>query len=105
MSWFPRPAAPATVFRDLRAFIGTRQRHQFVFAAIAVSMPVILVAAFLHDTKREPPEPIITYITQFAPDRTDAEIIAQRDADKKKLDDAREKRRMEWVRVKDRLGM
>ena len=47
MAVFPRPSTPAAAWRDLRAFLATRQRHQLVFAALALAIPALIVLAIV----------------------------------------------------------
>jgi hypothetical protein len=84
--FFPRPSRPGVVLADLRAFLATRQRHQWLFAALSLAIPFYFVTLMLFNSKEKaykPPE--VTFVTSYAKNRTDAEIRAQQKIDTEKL--------------------
>lgn len=100
----PRPSSPAAAWRDLKAFLGQQERHKFVFAAIAIFMPVLIVTGFYIDSNIKPEAQII-YVQSWPASRTDEEIKAQQKIDQAKRDkDAAEKRR-QYQELEKRLGM
>ena len=114
MAMLPRPVRPTRAFADLRDFIGQPRRHQVVFAVLAVTMTLVIIAAvyrqFTHEREWKPPP--ITYVTQFPASRTRLEIAAQQARDlpaerARRLETERliAERRAQFQRVADRLGI
>ncbi len=114
MAMFPRPVSPLRAIGDLRAFLRTRPRYELISAIAALAVATVLMIVVWRDftvTKAyDPPE--ITYVTQWPASRTAAEARAQqaidgpREAAKKRADDAAAlKRRQEFQRLADRLGI
>ncbi len=82
MSWFPRPAAPKALWADMRAFAAQRSRYQWGGLAIAIVMPLLIVAGFWHDsTHGIQPGPQVIYVQSWPANRTDAEIVADQQQD------------------------
>ncbi len=100
----PRPARPTALWQDLRAFLATRQRHQWLIGAVSIAIPALFVAGFYQDSKIMPPDsnPVV-YVQSWPADRSDAEIIAQQKIDQAKKDAALEARRQQWKRLDDKL--
>ena len=112
MAAFPRPSTPAAAWRDLRAFMATRQKHQLLFAALAIAIPTLIVIGFLIGPTIARPTRAFVYAQSWPADRSDAQIIAQQKIDavaerraKAELATAQAARRAEFQRLKDRLGM
>ena len=91
-------------WRDLRTFLGTRQRHQYVFAALSVGICVLLVAGFYHDSKFPVPERIV-YVQNWPANRTDAEIIAQQKVERIKKQKALAERQAAYRRLAKMTGI
>jgi hypothetical protein len=102
---FPRPSRPGVLLADLKAFFSGGERHKFVAGGVAILMPVIIMAGFYVDSKKEPPKPQLIYVQEFAADRTDDDIRKQNIADQKDLDARREAKRKEWQRLADKMGI
>ncbi len=79
----PRPSSPAAAWRDLKAFLQTRQRHQWVFAALSLLIPGFLALQFYlvggKPKAYRPPE--VVFVKQWPKSRTDAEIKKQQAID------------------------
>jgi hypothetical protein len=105
MALFPRPSSPLRAWRDLRAFFATRQRHQLLFAGISIAIPLLFVAAFVHDSHFDPPPPEMYFIPSWPLTRTDAEIKTQQKIDQAAKDKALAERRAEFQRLADQLGI
>ena len=105
MALFPRPSSPAAAWRDLRAFLATRERHQLGFAALAVAMPVLITLGFLKDSHVEPPPPEMMFIPSWPATRSDAEIIAQQKIDQAAKEKAQAERRAQYQRLQKQLGI
>ena len=89
---------PAGAFADLKHFFGQRRPHQWGFAALSVTVTLVTLWAFWHDSRFEKEyHRDIVYVQQWRLDRTDAEIIAQQkiDGPKEAARKAEEARRLE----------
>ena len=76
---------PLVGLRDLRLFLHSRQKHELVFAFLAVVTTMVLILGFMVDSRdlEAPYERDIQYVQSWPLDRTDAEIIAAQKADAK----------------------
>jgi hypothetical protein len=103
----PRPAKPATLVADIRAFLRSEQRHKPLIALLAIIMPVLIVYLFVLDARTNilPTGPQITYLSDWRNDRTDAEIVAQQKIDQKAKDKADAERRAAYQRVAKQFGI
>lgn len=73
---------PGGAWADLRYFFGRRQPHQWGFGALAVTIVMVTLWAFWHDSDFKPAyHRDIVYVQQWRADRTDADIIAQQKID------------------------
>ena len=105
MAFLPRPTSPVRAWRDLRSFFATRQRHQFVFAAISIALPCLLIAGFVHDSRPPVEKPEMYFIPSWPASRTDAEIIAQQKIDQAAREKAQAERRAQFQRLAKQVGM
>ena len=67
-----------------------RKPNPYRWPALGISMLITFTLLFLFTQERVvlPPErPVVTYITSFAPDRTEAEIVAANIANQRKQDE------------------
>jgi len=81
----PPVSRPSAAFADLRAFLASREKHQWVFALLSVLITGYFIAVFLIQSKTKeyrPPE--IVWVQDYAPNRTDAQIKAQQQIDQQK---------------------
>lgn len=81
----PPVSRPSAAFSDLRAFLASREKHQWVFALLSVLITGYFVTIFLVQSREKdykPPE--IIWIKDYAANRTDAEIKAQQKVDQAK---------------------
>lgn len=96
---------PRSGASDLLAVIRQPQRHRWLILTASAFITGSLIWMVTHETIYAPPErPSVTYITTFAPDRSDAEIAAAnaeharvQDA-LRQLSDEREERRRQMYR-------
>ena len=90
---------PLTGLRDLRSFLGTRQKHEVVFAFLSIVVTVTILVGFYLDAGdlQKPWRREIQYVQSWPLDRTDAEIVAAQKADAKNraVREAAEKKRKE----------
>lgn len=79
----PPLSSPVTVWRDLRAFFKARRRHEWIFALLAVIIPLIFVAEFYIDSQATVAykPPTVVFVKQWNKGRTKAEIKAQQAID------------------------
>jgi len=102
MAFLPKPAPVGEAWSDMVAFVTERRPHQYVFAALAVAIPVLTFYAFVNQFsyEKEYTLPPVTYVKQWSAERTRAEMMAQQKKDlpaelarKKALADAIAKRK------------
>ena len=76
---------PLVGLRDLRLFLASREKHELVFAFLAVIVTVTIIAGFYLDSGdlTRPYRREIQYVESWPLNRTDAEIIAAQKADAK----------------------
>lgn len=76
---------PLLGLRDLRLFLHSRQKHELVFAFLAIFTTVAVIAGFVVDSRdlKKPYERDIQYVQSWPLNRTDAEIVAAQKADQK----------------------
>ena len=111
MNFFSR-MSPWRAYKDLRAFLATRERYELGFLALAMGITGFLVYAFAHDSYVEPVyKRDIVYVQQWSADRTDAQIRAQQAIDAPikakqmvEAQAAREKKQAEFKKVDDQLS-
>lgn len=94
---------PLTGLKDLRLFLHSRQKHEIVFAVLAVVATVTVIAGFMIDSRslEKPYERDIQYVQSWPSNRPDAEIIAAQKADMKTraAKEAEEKKRQDENRA------
>jgi hypothetical protein len=80
---FFRFISPLRGFRDLRAYLMTRQRYELWFLFASLVITVLVATVFIIDSNVEAPyrPPEIVYVQQWPANRTDAQIIAQQKID------------------------
>lgn len=114
MAFIPTPVRPTRAFADLRDFFSQPTRHKMVFAALAITMTLGLVAAVWKqfESKRQWQPPQIVYVKQWPASRTRQEVRAQqaRDlprelAEKRAEEKALAERRAQFQRVADAMGI
>lgn len=67
---------------DLKAFFGTRKKHQWLFAAISVAIPGYFATIFaMHEVEKDYVPPDIVYVENWLAGRTIEEIKAQQKID------------------------
>jgi hypothetical protein len=92
----------AAAFRDLAVFFRARERHEYVFAALAIAITGFIVFAFNHDSKFER-EPQIVYVESWPASRSDAEIKRDIDADAAVRAKAKAERQAEFKKIDDSM--
>lgn len=106
MSWFPRPVGPRAALADLRALLRQRGREQWIGAALAVLVTMIIVIEFLVDSKiNTAPPPRIVYVESWSAKRTDAEIIADQKKHQAAREAAQKERQRQFQKLEKQLGI
>jgi hypothetical protein len=109
MSWFPRPAGPKALWADIRAFSAQRSRYQWAGMAVAIVMPLLIVAAFFHDSSHGvQPGPQLIYAESWPATRTDDQIKADQKRDQARREAAMKERQRQFRKLDkdlDRLGI
>ncbi|WP_093315882.1 hypothetical protein [Sphingomonas jatrophae] len=105
MAVLPRPSSPRAVWRDIRAFLATGNRHKLLFGTLSVAIPTLLMLGFLHDSKIEKPKPEMWFVPSWPADRPDSVIIAQQKIDQAKKDKMLAEKRASYQRLAKRLGI
>jgi hypothetical protein len=106
MSFFPRPSSPTAALRDLGAFMRQRSREQVIGAALAVLITIIIVIVFLVDASiGTAPPPQVVEVELYAPNRTDAEIIADQKKDQAEKAAAEKERQRQFQKLEKRFGL
>ena len=106
MSWFPRPSSPRAAFRDLTAFIRHREREHVIGAALAFLITTIIVIIFLVDSKiGTTPPPEVVEVELYAPNRTDADIIADQKKDQAAKEAAEKEKQRQFQQLEKQLGI
>ena len=105
----PRPSSPRALLADLRSFTGQRSRVQWAAAAVAVIMPIAIIATFLKDSRTNiAPPPTVIYVENWRADRTDAEIVAQQKKDQATKEAIRKERQRQFQKLDkdlERIGL
>jgi hypothetical protein len=100
MSWFPRPARPSALVADIRAFAAERSRYQWAGLAVAITMPVLIIAGFYHDSSHGiAPGPQLIYVDSWPATRTDEEIKADQKKDQARRDAYRKERQRQFQKL------
>lgn len=94
---------PVAAIKDLRLFLAGREKHEVVFAFLAVFVTIAIIAAFFADSGnlKAPYKREIHYVESWPLDRSDAEIVAAQKADaiNRAKREAAEKQRQEERRA------
>ena len=88
----PSPRRFIASVRDLRTFLATRRRADYVIAGIAAAMTIFVIFGFWHDS-RIPQYQQIIFVQNWRADRPDSEIIAEQKRDRIARDKANAERR------------
>lgn len=104
MSWFPRPARPKALIEDIRLFASQRSPYQWGGLAVAIVMPILIIAGFYHDsTHGIAPGPQLIYAQSWPASRSDEEIKAQQKIDQAKREAAQRERQRQYQKLDRQL--
>jgi hypothetical protein len=102
----PRPASPRALIADIRAFARERSSIQWIAAAVAIAMPIVIVFGFIKDAKTNIiPKEQIVYVGSWSANRTDAEIKADQAKREKQREAAAAERQRQFKQLERRFGM
>jgi hypothetical protein len=102
----PRPASPKTLWLDLRASFAQRSKHQMIAAAVALTMPLIIIYGFIRDGQTNiGPKPQLIYVESWSENRTDEEIIADQKIHQERREAMQAERQRQFQELQRRLGM
>ena len=83
-----------------------RSREQVIGGALAVLITAIIVIEFLVDAKiGTAPPPQVVEVQLYAPNRTDAQIIADQKKDQAAKEAAIKERQRQFQKLENQLGM
>lgn len=107
----PPIVRPSAAFADLRAFLASRERYHWVFAALSVLITGYFITIFLIQSRtKEYKAPEVTWVTSYAANRTDVEIKAQqaidqakRKAEAEELKKLQEAQRLQAVKLREQM--
>ena len=106
MAIYPRPVSLREALADFRAFLRQRGREQWIGAALAVLVTIIIIIEFLVDSQiNTAPPPRIIYVEQWSANRTDAEIIADQKKSQAKKKAAQLEKQRQSQKLEKQLGM
>ena len=106
MAIFPRPVSPRAALADFRAFLRQRGREQWIGAALAVLVTIIIIIEFLVDSQiNTAPPPQVIYVQQWSANRTDGEIIRQQKIDQAAKEAAQKEKQRQFQKLEKQLGM
>jgi hypothetical protein len=104
MAFFPRPAAPRVLIADIRAFARERSRVQWVGLAVAIGMPILIIAGFAHDAVPER-DPQLIMVKSWPANRTDAQIMAEQKTDEALMKAAKAEKQRQFRKLGNQLGI
>jgi hypothetical protein len=107
MSVLPPMVNPRAAMSDFAAAMGgDSKRDRFIGLAIAVLVTAIILIIFFVDAKiNTAPPPRVVYVETYAPDRSDADIIASQKKDSAERKAFREEKKRKFRELEKRLGM
>lgn len=83
-----------------------RGREQWIGAALAVLVTIIIIIEFLVDPQvNTAPPPRIIYVQQYDANRTDADIIAQQKIDQAAKEAGQKEKQRQFQKLEKQLGM
>lgn len=106
MAILPPMVGPRAALKDLAAFLRQRSREQVIAATLSVLVTIIIVIVFIVDStiNTAPPQQIV-WVENFAPDRTDDDIIRDQRKASEERRKAEEFRRQEFQKLQKQFGI
>lgn len=105
MAIFPRPVSPKNAVSDLRDMFAPDRPHRWSILALSMALTGILLWGFVLDSRKPPKEREIFYVENWMADRKDSDIIRQQLKDVALYETALSKKKQEFQKVADGLGI
>ena len=107
MAILPPVSSPRTALRDLFAvFRHGDNRDRVLGLTLSVLVTIIILILFFVDSQiNTAPPPQITYVQDYKPGRTDADIIADQKKDEAKRVAAAKERQHQFQKLEKQLGI
>jgi hypothetical protein len=95
----PSPRRFVAGFRDLGQFLRTRERRDYLIAAVSAGITGFILFAFWHDSRAEPMQQVL-FVQSWRADRPDSEIIAEQKQERAARDKAIAERQAAFGKIK-----
>ena len=107
MAILPPTSSPRTALRDFAAvFRHADNRDRILAITLSVLITIIILILFFVDSKiNTAPPPQLTYVQEYKPGRTDADIIADQKKDEAKRVAAAKERQRQFQKLEKQLGI
>ncbi len=107
MAILPPTSSPRAALRDFAAvFRHGDNRDRILGLTLSVLITIIILILFFVDSKiNTAPPPQITYVHNYKPGRTDADIIADQKRDEARREAAARERQRQFQELQKRLGI
>ena len=107
MAILPPTSSPRAALRDFAAvFRDSDNRDRVLGLTLAVLVTIIILILFFVDSQiNTAPPPQITYVQDYKPGRTDADIIADQKRDEARRVAAAKERQRQFQKLQKQLGI
>ena len=107
MAILPPVSSPRAALRDFIAAVRHGdQRDRVLGATLAVLVTIIILIIFFVDSKiNTAPPPRVIYVEAYAPERSDADIIASQKKDQAEREAIARERQRQFQKLEKRLGI
>ncbi len=107
MAILPPTSTPRAAMRDFIAAVRHDDRRDRILGGtLAVLVTIIILIVFFVDSKiNTAPPPRVTYVQTYAPERSDADIIASQKQDQIKREALARERQRQFQELQKRLGI
>ncbi len=103
----PPTSSPRAALGDLIAVVRSGdQRERILGATLAVLVTIIILIIFFVDSKiNTAPPPRVTYVQTYAPERSDADIVASQKQDQIRREAIARERQRQFQKLEKRFGI
>jgi len=107
MAILPPTSSPRAALRDFAAvFRNNDNRDRLLGLTLSVLVTIIILILFFVDSQiNTAPPPQITYVQNYQPGRTDADIIADQKKDEARREAAARERQRQFQKLEKQLGI
>ncbi len=107
MAILPPTSTPRAAYRDFMAAVRHDDRRDRILGGtLAVLVTVIILIVFFVDSKiNTAPPPRVTYVETYAPERSDADIVASQKRDQAEREARAKERQRQFQELEKRLGI